>query len=201
MESNKNRKKLLSVINLTKAAMFIALMAISANLFSIIMIGPVPLTFQTLIAILAGVLLGMKLGTFAMVGYAIVGLLGAPIFANLQGGLAVATRPTFGFILSFIFIAFIVGYIIEKSKKRSTLTYFIACFAGLFINYGIGIPYLYLYSQYILELSDLTLLATIIGNLPFFIKDVIFTAAAASICPRLVAAVEHSKTNQLQRPA
>ncbi len=55
---------------------------------------------------MAGILLGSKVGALAMIIYTILGLGGATIFANFRGGLTMIFSPTFGFILSFIIIAF-----------------------------------------------------------------------------------------------
>ncbi|UCZ52525.1 biotin transporter BioY [Bacillus shivajii] len=195
MTNEKNQ--FFSVVELTKAAMFIALMAIGANLTAFITVGAVPLTFQTIIAILAGVLLGKKVGTFAMIGYAIVGLIGVPVFAGFQGGLHIVGQATFGFILSFIVLAYVVGFIIEKFNKPSLPVYITACFIGLLINYGIGVPYLYLYTVNVLGVNDVTLLATSIGMGPFFIKDAVLTAFAAILSPQLVKAISLS-TSQVK---
>ncbi|MDG5790192.1 biotin transporter BioY [Evansella sp. AB-P1] len=207
MNTENTSKRVFKVIDLTKAAMFIALMAIGANLTAFIMIGVVPLTFQTVIAILAGVLLGKKIGTLSMTGYALVGLLGAPVFSRFQGGLHMVLNPTFGFILSFILLAFVVGWIIEKSRETNGLsisTYFIACYIGLFINYVIGIFYMYFHAQYIIEATNVTLLVTATSMTPFFIKDVIITGMAATLCPKIVKALNlsggHIKNNT-ERPA
>lgn len=103
--------------DLTKGAMFIALMAIGANLTAFITIGSVPLTFQSVIAILAGILLGKRLGAFSLIGYIMVGLIGAPVFAGFTGGFQVFASPTFGFLLSFVAIAYVAGSVVEKSRS------------------------------------------------------------------------------------
>ena len=186
------QKSSFKISELTKAAMFIALMAISANLTAFITVGTVPLTFQTVVAILAGILLGKKLGTFSMVGYTVIGLLGVPVFAGLKGGMHVITTSTFGFILSFIVLAFVAGLIVEKAKRPTLLTYFIASFAGLLINYGIGVPYVYFYTHFVLELTEVTFTAISVGMGPFFVKDAILAGFAAVLCPKILKAVNAS---------
>src|SRR5690625_3816427 len=56
-------------------------------------------------AVLAGIVLGSRLGAFSMFVYMMLGLVGAPIFAQFKGGTAVLFSPTIGFSLSFIIVA------------------------------------------------------------------------------------------------
>ncbi|MBU9712577.1 biotin transporter BioY [Evansella tamaricis] len=184
-----------TVVDLTKAAMFIALMGIGANLTAFITIGIVPLTFQTVIAILAGVILGKKVGTFSMLGYTIVGLIGAPVFSGFQGGMHNLVSPTFGFILSFIALTFVVGFIIEKTEKPSLIIYVFASYMGLVINYLIGVPYLFAHQKFILEIPDVTLLTTSILMAPFFVKDIIVTGLGAVIAPKIIKATNSRRSN------
>lgn len=128
-------------LKLVHIAMFSALMAIGANLTSFLIIGGVPITLQTFFAILAGILLGSRLGAAAMLVYAFIGLAGVPVFAKFSGGMDTLISPTFGFILSFILLAYFVGLIAEKFPTR---TGFIgAALAGLAINYFFGTNWMY----------------------------------------------------------
>jgi biotin transport system substrate-specific component len=134
----------LKAIDLTLAGMFVALMAIGANITSIapfMVVGGVPITLQTFFAILAGAILGSRLGAIAMTVYAFVGLVGVPVFARFEGGLSTIFSPTFGFIVSFIFTAYVVGLTVQKEK---TLKRFIfASLIGLVVNYVFGTNWMY----------------------------------------------------------
>ena len=99
-------------LQLVHIAMFAALMAIGANIASFLVIGGVPITLQTFFAILAGILLGSRIGAISMIVYAFIGLAGVPVFAKFSGGMDTLISPTFGFILSYIFAAFVVGLIV-----------------------------------------------------------------------------------------
>src|SRR5690625_2503916 len=101
-----------NVFNLTAGAMFVALTAIGANLTSIapfLVIGGVPITLQTFFAVMAGLVLGSRLGAFSMFVYMMLGLVGAPVFAQFKGGTAVLFSPTISFILFFIIVAYVAG--------------------------------------------------------------------------------------------
>lgn len=128
-------------LNLVHIAMFAALMAIGANISSFLVIGGVPITLQTFFAILAGLLLGSRLGALSMIVYALIGLAGVPVFAAFSGGMDTLISPTFGFIVSFVFIALASGWI---SKKFPTRTGFVAAaLVGLVVNYVIGTNWMY----------------------------------------------------------
>lgn len=129
-------------IDITMIALFVAFMAVGANVTSFLIIGGVPVTLQTFFSILAGLILGKRLGSVAMLVYMLVGLIGIPIFAGISGGLMVITRPSFGFILAFIITALVVGFLIEK--KQTVSFYIFSGFIGLLINYIIGTSWMYM---------------------------------------------------------
>lgn len=133
-----NHSKTLKLVHI---AMFSALMAIGANLASFLIIGGVPITLQTFFAILAGLILGSRLGAASMIVYALIGLAGVPVFAQFSGGMDTIISPTFGFILSFIMIAYIAGLIAEKFPTRKGFIF--AALAGLFVNYVFGTNWMY----------------------------------------------------------
>lgn len=128
-------------LQLVQTAMFAALMMVGANISSFLIIGGVPITLQTFFAILAGMLLGKRQGAMAMLVYALIGLAGLPVFANFSGGLDTILSPTFGFILSFIFVAYIAGYIVEKYPSK--VGFVVAGLAGLVFNYVFGTNWMY----------------------------------------------------------
>ena len=53
-------------------------------------------------------------------------------------------EPSFGFILGFIPCAFIIGFILERIKRKSLFSIFLASVAGLVVLYIIGSLYLYM---------------------------------------------------------
>ncbi len=128
-------------LQLVQTAMFAALMMIGANIASFLIIGGVPITLQTFFAILAGMLLGKRQGAIAMLVYALIGLAGLPVFARFSGGLDTILTPSFGFILSFIFVAYITGYIVEKNPSK--VGFVVAGLAGLVFNYVFGTNWMY----------------------------------------------------------
>lgn len=136
--------KKLRTIDLTLAGMFVALMAVGANITSFVpflVIGGVPITLQTFFAILAGAILGSRIGAISMTVYALVGLVGVPVFARFGAGFSSIVSPTFGFIISFIFTAYITGKIVQKNKGIKG--YVIAALVGMAVNYIVGTNWMY----------------------------------------------------------
>src|SRR5690625_1337756 len=112
------------VVYLTLGVMFVALTAIGANMTSIVpflVVGGVPITLQTFFAVMAGLVLGSRLGAFSMFVYMVLGLAGVPVFAQFKGGAAMLLTPTFGFILSFIVVAYVAGKLVEM--RRTLIMY------------------------------------------------------------------------------
>ena len=125
---------------LAKCAIFVVLMIVSA--FINIPFPLVPLTFQTVVAVLAGLLLGPLYGTAAVGVYIFMGLIGLPVFTS-GGGFAYVVQPTFGYILGFAAAAFVAGALCGRGKAaqitlRGAL---LASVAGFLVNYIVGVPY------------------------------------------------------------
>ncbi|MEJ9211649.1 biotin transporter BioY [Bacillus smithii] len=122
--------------------MFVALMAVGANVSPYLSIGGVPVTLQLMFAILAGGILGSRLGALAMTVYVFVGLMGIPVFAEFKGGLSSIFSSTFGFVISFIFVAYAAGKCLQK-ERPSKWAYICAGLSSLFLNYMIGTNFMY----------------------------------------------------------
>lgn len=107
---------------------FSLLMALSAQV--VIPIGAVPITGQTFVVMLAGALLGSRLGAMAMIAYLIEGASGLPFFAGGLGGVAHLMGPTGGYLIAFPAAAFITGAFAEQGWDRKYLTAVAAMAAG-----------------------------------------------------------------------
>ena len=141
VDSNKARQRSGSfVLSLTLCALFTALLAVGAQL-SIPLPLDMRLTLQMPLVLLCGVVLGSKRAAVSTSAYLLAGLTGLPVFTNFSGGIAYVIKPTFGFIVSFIPAAFVIGLICEKAKKTSPLICFAAVSAGFVLIYVIGVLY------------------------------------------------------------
>ena len=125
--------------DLILTSLFAALTAIGAFIKIPMPISSV--TLQFFFTALAGVLLGARLGAFSQVVYVVLGLIGLPIFTQ-GGGLTYIFNPTFGFLIGLIAAAYVIGKLTEK--QTSLLRIALACLAGLFVLYLIGLPYMHI---------------------------------------------------------
>ncbi len=141
----------LTLKDMILCSLFAALISVIAYV-SIPAPGGVPFSLQPLMAMLTGAIIGSKRGAISMTVYALLGAIGLPVFANGTGGMKVILGPTGGFIIGFIFAAFVVGLIVEmasKSKRTQQAGYIIAPFVGLAVIYLIGLPYFYVVVNFI----------------------------------------------------
>lgn len=105
-------------------------------------IGAVPITMQTFVVLLSGILLGSKKGAVSQISYLLMGLSGLPWFAR-GGGMAYLLSPTFGYILGFVLASFVTGLLIEKGWGKNIKTMILALLTGEAAIYSLGLLWLY----------------------------------------------------------
>ena len=135
------------VRDLVLCSLFVALIIVGT--FIRIPIPVLPFTLQLLFTMLAGLLLGPKLGATSVIIYIILGLIGIPVFTE-GGGIGYIFKPTFGYIVGFAVGAYATGKIANKEKNPSMRRLLIANFIGLFIVYAFGMIYYYVISNFYL---------------------------------------------------
>lgn len=95
-------------------ALFTALIAVGA--FIKVPVPVVPFTLQFLFTMLAGLIMGGRLGAISVGLYAVLGLVGLPIFAE-GGGIWYVLKPSFGYIIGFALGSLVTGLMVEKQKN------------------------------------------------------------------------------------
>ena len=83
---------------------------------------PVPMTLQTLAILIVGLVYGARLGTLTLLAYLAEGAAGLPVFANGHGGLPYMMGPTGGFLIGFVFMAFLAGYAADRRLTAGILS-------------------------------------------------------------------------------
>ncbi len=149
-----------------RIAIFVGLITALSFVPALYIIPDVPVTAQTLGVMLAGAVLGSYRGALAVLIYEILALVGLPILASGKGGLSAFTGPTGGYLVGFIFGAYVIGLVIEKLPKLNIAVSSILGFilGGIVTVYIPGI----LWVSYSLGLP---LIPVAQGNLVFLIGD------------------------------
>lgn len=109
---------------------------------------PVPITMQTFAVLFVGATLGASRGALSLALYAVLGLVGLPVFApnadhSHTTGLAAILGPTGGFIIAFILAAAFVGWLAQREWDHKILKTAVAFLGGSAIMYLIGLPWLF----------------------------------------------------------
>lgn len=169
--------------DLILCAIFTAFIALGAIIR--IPVPVVPFTLQFLFTMLAGLLLGGKLGSFSVLMYIVMGLIGLPVFSE-GGGIGYVLKPTFGYLIGFFVGAYVTGIIANKVAKPSYKRILSANMIGLVIVYSFGMIYYYLISNTILGIG--------IGLWPLFLYgfllavpgDILLCILSAFVAKRLI---------------
>ncbi len=99
---------------------------------------PVPFTLQTMGMAVAGLTLGTKRGALSQLLYLGLGSVGLPVFALGTGGVARLIGPTGGYLVAFVLVAGILGYLAERGWSKSVIGTAAALVAGFTLTLGLG---------------------------------------------------------------
>lgn len=152
-------------------------------------VSPVPFTFQTLAVLLIGASYGAKRAGITMASYALVGLVGIPVFAGLSKGPEVLVGATGGFIIGFIFAAMLTGYLAERGWAKKPWKMFLNFAAGSALIYAFGVPVLAMF------VFNSDLLTATQFMLPYLFWDALKAVIAGAFVPTAWALVKRVKKN------
>lgn len=167
----------LSIKNIVMIGMFAAFLAVMSQI-SLPMPTGVPVTIQVFAVALVGVLLGWKPGLAAVIVYILIGAVGAPVFANFQGGIHVIAGVAGGYIIAWPVMAALCGIRPRTGNAKVNLALnILLSLIGLAVCEGVGAlqwalltdgnwPVIMLYSLTAFIPKDiiLTVLAVIVGR-------------------------------------
>lgn len=169
---------------------FVALIVVGA--FIKIPIPVVPFTLQFLFTMMAGLVLGGKLGAISVTVYIFMGLFGFPVFAE-GGGFAYIVKPSFGYMIGFAVASYVTGTLANMVPNLGYRRLLAANFAGLGIVYLFGMVYYYLMSNFYL--------GNPIGLWPLFVYcfilavpgDIVLCILAAFLAKRMIPVMRNSR--------
>ncbi|MBO5342243.1 MAG: biotin transporter BioY [Lachnospiraceae bacterium] len=161
-ESGHNR-----ILSMVYCSLFTVIIALCSYITIPVVI---PFTLQTLGIFLALELLGGKKGTFCVLLYILLGIVGVPVFSGFRGGLGVLLSNTGGYIMGFIFLA-LIYWGITRLGACSLWSRIAGMLLGLIACYSFGtLWFVFAYSD-IKNMSEMIPVLQIC-ILPFIIPDI-----------------------------
>ena len=103
---------------------------------------PVPITLQSLIVLVIGVLAGPNIATLATLSYLLTGIMGLEVFAQGGSGFSVITGASGGYLLGFVPAVYWAGMWTNPKEKCSNKDLLLALFVGTLIILGVGFIHL-----------------------------------------------------------
>jgi len=140
---------------------------------------PVPVTGQTLGALLLGSAYGASLGFTTFASYLLVGFLGAPVFASGAHGLSRITGATGGYLVGMLLASLLTGYLAGRKWYQKVLTVIPTMILGDLVIFGAGLYWLH-HSIHATWATTFKL-----GLTPFILGEVIKIAIASTAMPTL----------------
>ena len=143
-----------------------------------IAVGPIPLTFATLMIYLTAGTLQWKYSLLSVVLYVTLGAIGMPVFTNFEGGFHKIAGITGGFIIGYIPCAFAMGIFVEMFGKKFW-SYILGMVIGTALLYTCGTAW------FIIRTGNPIALSLGLCVTPFLIGDSIKIILASIIAPQL----------------
>jgi biotin transport system substrate-specific component len=171
------RRDELSVTHrLALSVLFAFLTGLSAMIRVYLPWSPVPVTAQTFVVLMSGVLLGRRYGAISQAIYAGAGLISLSVFGS--SWFAGDILFTGGYVLGFAAAALFLGHFADKRSSPIKFLQMLGLmfFANFIIIYGLGVLQL----AFVLGTFDLSKLLAV-GVLPYLSGDVIKVFLAASV--------------------
>ena len=161
---------------LVLAALFAALTAVCSQLQ--IPLPMIPINLALFAVYLSGAVLGARWGALAMIAYALLGVIGAPVFVGFVSGPSALFGRTGGYILGYVFAAGITGLL----SRRWGFT-----FKKLFAAMALGTAACYLFGTiWFMILTKMSLASSLSACvLPFLPGDAVKISLAALLALRL----------------
>ena len=138
---------------------------------------PVQMSMQSLAVMVIGLTYGWRLGGTTILSYLAAGFAGLPVFGGVVAGPAYFLGPTGGYLIGFVFMAAIIGWLMERGWDRRISTTVLALLIGTVAMYIPGLLWLgIVFMPGVME----TLVA---GLFPFLTGAALKIALATAVLP------------------
>lgn len=192
---NETRKRYIR--NICYIGLFAALLAVCAWLYIPIPASEIAVTLQTLGVCAVAGLLGWKRGTLCILVYILLGICGIPVFSGYNNFYALLGAPSAGYVIGFVFTAFIVGIVSDKlhligekasnkvgSQILQLIVLAVAMIAGVAVCYVFGTLWYLLIYKGSVTAENLQIALTYCVY-PFIVPDLIKIVVATVLVNRL----------------
>lgn len=178
-----------SVKSLVMCALCTAVICILAPIS--VPIGPVPISLCTFAVMLSGILLGGKWGAVSALVYVLLGAVGVPVFAGYSAGAANVVGPTGGYIVGYIPLAFLCGFIYDRTGRNKKgaakiVSMVIAMIIGTVVLYALGTAWFCVQAGYTVGA------AMAVCVIPFLPGDALKMVVVAIVAPQIERALRRS---------
>lgn len=170
------KDKKLTTYQMAVTALMAAVMCILGPLS--VPIGAVPISLTNLVICFTVWLLGSKFSTLSVIIYLAIGAVGLPVFSGYGAGLAKIAGPTGGYLVGFIFMAFLGGLIVEKSNGNPIIS-------ALGLVVGTAIAYAFGTAWFVFQMKCELNYALTVCVFPFIPFDLVKIVLGCAIGPLL----------------
>lgn len=159
----------------------LALIALSASLLCVISpfaipLPYIPITLATFAIYVCSSVLGAAKGTISVLLYLAIGIVGVPVFSGFQGGVQKLFGPTGGFLIGFLLMAFVTGFVADRFENKKYM-YAVGMVLGTILCYILG-------TVWLMQYAKISLVAALpLAVFPFLAGDAIKIIAATQIAP------------------
>jgi len=136
---------------------------------------PVPMSLQTLAISVIGLTYGARLAAVTLLAYLAQGAMGMPVFAGGGAGLVYMMGPTGGYLVGFVAMAWLTGWMVEHGFGRGFLRLFVAAFVPAMLLFIPGALWLWAITP--LDMAG----AVAAGVTPFLLGGIVKSVIAAMV--------------------
>lgn len=134
---------------------------------------PIPITLQTFAIFTLALYQGKNKACASLILYLVEATIGLPVFAQLSSDPLWILDPSAGYLISFPFAAYLIGYFTESVSQLTFIRTLFSLFAGNAVIYLFGVTWL----AYFVGMQQ----ALTVGLYPFILMGAIKIFAAASL--------------------
>jgi biotin transport system substrate-specific component len=133
--------KSISIYTYVEIALMAAIICVLSPWSISIPFSPIPITLGSFAIYMTAYVLDAKRSVVACALYLLLGLVGLPVFSGFSSGPAKLLGPTGGYLIGYLFVAFIMGFVIENFPNKVVI-HFVGFLASTAILYLFGTVWL-----------------------------------------------------------